>query len=97
MTASSCSEVQFVSATPNPANPAPFQDVTVTATLIPSVENCNISFSIVGTDGYSNSATTTSDSAGQASFHIPGGKEKVVDVVTITSSNGKTYTVTYAF
>ncbi len=97
MEASSCTEVQFVSALPSPIDPGPSQDVTVIATLIPSVENCDISFSIVGTDGYSDSATSASDANGQASFHIPGGEEGVVDHVTITSSNGKSYTVTYVF
>ena len=93
----SCSEVQLVTAGPNPPDPAPSQGVTVIATLIPTAENCDISFSIVGTDGYSNSATYASDANGNASFYIPGGAEGVVDVVTITSSNGKTYTVTYVF
>jgi len=97
MTASSCSEVEFVSGTPSPANPAPGQGVTVTATLIPSIANCDISFTITGTDGYSDSATTSSNGSGQATFHIPGAEESVIDVVTITSSNGKKYTVTYVF
>ena len=97
MTASSCSEVEFVSGTPSPVDPAPGQGVTVTATLIPSIANCDISFTITGTDGYSNSATTSSDSSGQANFYIPGAAESVIDVVTISSSNGKKYTVTYVF
>ena len=95
--ASSCTEVQFVTAAPYPADPGPGEGVTVTATLVPSVEGCNISFSIVGTDGYSNSATNASDAGGKATFYIPGGAQGVVDNVTITSSNGKTYTVTYVF
>ena len=92
-----CNEVQLVTAGPNPPDPAPSQGVTVIATLIPIAENCDISFSIVGTDGYSNSATYASDANGNASFYIPGGAEGIVDVVTITTSNGKTYTVTYVF
>ncbi len=97
MTASSCVEVQFVSGSPSPSDPGPGEGVTVTATLIPTVADCSISFSIVGTDGYSNSATNNSDAGGQATFYIPGGAAGVVDNVTITSSNGKTYTVTYVF
>ncbi|MBT3173316.1 MAG: hypothetical protein HN336_00580 [Lentimicrobiaceae bacterium] len=97
MTASSCTEVQFVSGSPSPSDPGPGEGVTVTATLVPPVADCSISFSIVGTDGYSNSATNNSDVGGQATFYIPGGDEGVVDNVTITSSNGKTYTVTYVF
>lgn len=97
MMALSCDDVQFVDASAYPPNPAPGQGVTVTARLIPVAVNCNISFSITGTDGYANSTTTASDGNGQATFYIPGGKDNVVDVVTITSSNGKKYTVTYVF
>jgi len=97
LTASSCEEVAFVTATPSPQDPGPGVGVTVTASLMPAVEGCNISFSIVGTDGYSNSASYPSDASGHASFYIPGGAEGVVDHVTITTSNGKTYTVTYVF
>lgn len=92
-----CSEVQFVTGGPNPTDPGPGEGVTVTATLIPLAQNCDISFSIVGTDGYTKSETNQSDALGQATFYIPGGAEGVVDIVTITTSNGKTYTVTYVF
>ncbi len=97
MVATSCTEVQFVSGVPSPSDPGPGEGVTVTATLVPPVADCSISFSIVGTDGYSNSATQNSDASGQATFYIPGGAEGVIDNVTITSINGKTYTVTYVF
>ena len=97
MVGGNCDAVQFVTAGPNPPDPGPWESVTVVATLIPFAADCAISFSIVGTDGYSNSNTKLSDANGNASFYIPGGDEGVVDVVTITSSNGKTYTVTYVF
>jgi len=97
MAASSCSAVDFVTGTPSPSDPGPGVGVTVTATIIPKVANCSISFSIVGTDGYSNSATKSSNSEGQATFYIPGGASGVFDKVTITASNGKTYTVSYTF
>lgn len=97
MAASTCSAVEFVTGSPSPVDPGPGVGVTVTGTLIPKVANCSISFSIVGTDGYSNSATKTSNSEGQATFYIPGGASGVFDKVTITSSNGKTYTVSYTF
>lgn len=96
-TANNCSEVLYVTATPNPPDPAPYQGVTVTATLFPPVEGCQINFSIVGTDGYSKSESYNSDANGQASFYIPGGAEDVYDVVTITTSNGLTFKVTYTF
>lgn len=97
MAASSCSDVLFVNAYPSPANPEPGQDVTVYATVTPPISDCSISFSIVGTDGYSDSETALTNSQGQASFGIPGAESKTVDVVTITTSNGKTYTVSYVF
>ncbi len=97
ITVSSCAEVEFVNATAYPVNPAPGVGVTVTASLIPIAANCGINFSITGTDGYTNSSTMDTNSEGEATFYIPGGKESVVDVVTITSSNGKKYTVTYVF
>lgn len=97
VTASTCEEVQFVTASPYPVDPGPGEGVTITAQLAPVVENCNISFSIVGTDDYTDSSTNISDVNGQATFYIPGGDEGVVDIVTISISNGKTYTVTYVF
>ena len=97
MAASSCSDVMFVNAYPSPANPNPGQDVTVYAAVTPPISGCSISFNIVGTDGYSDSETALTNSQGQASFGIPGAESKTVDVVTITTSNGKTYTVSYVF
>ncbi len=97
MVTGNCSGVEFVTGSPSPTDPAPGQGVTVTATIIPKVANCSISFSISGTDGYSNSATKTSNSEGQATFYIPGGASGVFDKVSITASNGKSYTVSYTF
>lgn len=97
LAASTCNEVEFVVGSPSPADPGPGVGVTVTGTIIPKVANCSISFSIVGTDGYSNSATKTTNSDGQATFYIPGGASGVFDKVTITSSNGKSYIVSYTF
>jgi hypothetical protein len=97
ITGGTCDQVVFVTAVPNPPDPAPGQGVTVNATILPAVTGCNVSFSITGTDGYSNSGTYPTDSGGNASFYIPGGAVGVIDIVTITSSNGKTYTVSYVF
>ena len=97
MEASTCEQVQFVTAVPNPLDPGPGEGVTVVATIIPVVAGCDVSFSIVGTDGYTKSGTYGTDANGNASFYIPGGAAGVVDHVTITSSNGKTFVVTYVF
>ena len=95
--AATCDQVAFVTAVPNPQDPGPGEGVTVIATLIPTVAGCDVTFSIVGTDGYSDSGTYQTDPEGTASFYIPGGEEGVVDQVTIVTSNGKQYTVTYVF
>lgn len=97
MISTTCSEVEFVTGSPSPANPTPGQGVTITGTIIPKVANCSISFSISGTDGYYDSATKTTNSEGQATFHIPGGAAGVFDKVSITSGNGKSYLVSYSF
>ncbi|MBM4352810.1 MAG: hypothetical protein FJ109_03290 [Deltaproteobacteria bacterium] len=91
-----CEQVSGVSATPNPIDPGPGEGVTVTATTIPPVPGCTINFSIVGTDGYTNSASPASDATGTATFYIPGGAEGVVDNVTI-SVGSHTTTVVYSF
>jgi len=91
-----CTIVAGVSASPEPVDPGPGEGVTVTATTIPPMAGCIISFSIVGTDGYTNSASPTTDANGSATFYIPGGAEGVVDTVTI-SVGGQTTTVVYSF
>ncbi|WP_373826850.1 hypothetical protein, partial [Bacteroides heparinolyticus] len=95
--ANSCDDIKFVNGAASPTNPSPGQSVTVTATLMPAIAGCNIHFHIIGTDGYSKEETKVSNSNGQATFYIPGGAEEVFDKVTITSSNGKQYIVTYTF
>jgi len=95
-TASSCSDVFSVTAVSSPSDPGPGQSVDVIATLFPAISGCSISFSIVGTDGYSKSGSPSSNSSGQASFHIPGGADGVHDVVSV-GFGSSTYTVTYTF
>ncbi len=92
-----CNDVMFVVGEPIPPSPAAYQGVTVVATLMPVTQGCDIHFSIIGTDGYSNSATYTSNQNGQASFYIPGAMPGVFDKVTITASNGASHTVSYYF
>lgn len=96
-TGTDCELIAFVSGSANPPNPAPGQSVIVTGSIMPVTPDCALHFSIVGTDGYSNSATHTTDENGQATFWIPGAKPGVVDKVTITAANGASYMVTYVF
>ena len=97
MEAHSCEDIKFINATASPAHPAPGQSVTVTATLTPPIEGCEIYFHVIGTDGYENEETEISDAKGEAFFHIPGAAEDVFDKVTIRSCNGKEYIVSYTF
>ncbi len=94
--AEDCNLITFVSGNAIPPNPAPYQSVTVVGSVMPVVQGCDIHFSIVGTDGYTNSGTYQTDSNGQASFGIPGAYPGVIDKVTITANNA-TYVVTYVF
>lgn len=95
--ANSCNDILFINAYPVPSNPAPGEDVTVYAETTPAISGCNIYFKIVGSDGYADSETVATNSQGKASFHIPGAEEETVDVVSVESSNGKKYTITYVF
>lgn len=97
LVADSCDDIVFVTGVANPANPEPYQGVTVTATITPVIADCEITFHIIGTDGYSKTETKTTNSWGKASFGIPGGSSEVYDKVTITTCNGKQYIVTYTF
>lgn len=85
-TASSCAGVIGVTVDGSPVAPSAGQTVTVTATLVPVVSGCTMPYSVSGTDGYSASASPTSDAAGQMTFTIPGGAADVHDVVTISES-----------
>lgn len=92
-----CSLIAYVTGYPVPTQPASGQSVTVVGSVLPTTPDCSLHFSIVGTDGYSNSSTRLTNASGQASFYIPGAQPGVIDRVTITAANGVTYVVTYVF
>lgn len=83
----------------SPNNPAPKQSVNVYAQVYPAASGVSISFSVVGTDGYTNSATYTTGASGRTqAFYIPGGAKGVTDTVTVSiPSQGTTKTYTYVF
>ena len=76
-------ETYSLSVVASPYNPDPSQNVLVTARITPATEGVEIYFHISGTDGYTNSATHTTDSSGKATFSIPGGAGGIVDTVTV--------------
>ena len=81
----------------NPADPAPKQTVSVTVTVLNALEGTPVSYSVAGTDGYSQSGTLSTDQNGQVSFSIPGALEEgVVDTVTVTAGS-ITEQYTYVF
>lgn len=96
-TGNDCNEITFVSGYATPQSPAPGQNVSVTGSVMPVVEGCEIHFSIIGTDGYTSSGTYNTNAQGQANFGIPGAAPGVIDKVTIQTANGASYVVTYVF
>jgi hypothetical protein len=79
---SNCADVFFMTLTPTPSNPGPGEDVIVKARLSPIIQNCPVYFTIVGTDGYANTATLRTNKDGEARFAIPGASQGTEDVVT---------------
>ncbi|MCW3130812.1 MAG: DUF4350 domain-containing protein [Methanophagales archaeon] len=75
--------IYSLSVVASPADPAPGQYVTVTATISPPTEGIEIYFHIIGTDGYKDTKTLLTNAEGKAYFSIPGAKEGVRDTVTV--------------
>jgi len=73
-------------------------DATVTIHTSLPTQGCSISYSLVGTDGYTQSGTLISNSSGTVSFDVPEGEDGVFDSVTISEgASGSTTTVGYSF
>lgn len=82
----------------SPSDPEPYEGITVTAKISPAKAGEDIFFSIVGTDGYSDSETVKTNSEGKANFYVPGGAEGVRDEVRIKIvSSGTERILVYTF
>ncbi len=83
-------DVYSVSATPTSVG---ISGATVSVKTVLPTEGCHVEYSLVGTDGYIQSGTLVTDSAGGASFHVPAGKDGVYDSVTatVTESGASTH------
>lgn len=81
----------------NPSSPFEYQTVTATATVFPAIAGVDVTFSVVGTDGYKDSGTRKTNSSGQISFTIPGAEASVRDVVKVTIPNGTSFQAVYTF
>lgn len=74
-----------------PADPATFQDVTITAQIFPPRQGVTIEIQMHGTDDYASSITASTNAMGKAFLSIPGAASGVVDdvVAWIVGTNVK--------
>ena len=80
-----------------PVDPAPQEGYTADADILcPSSSGTEVTISIVGTDGYTNSLKQTFTSNGTISLYVPGGAQSVKDVLTVTA-NGVTKSISIVF
>ena len=71
-----------------PGDPIPLQGYTIFAqVLCPSEEGTDVTLTITGDDGYSNSRTITVNYNTEVFLYVPGAKESVVDKITATIGN----------
>lgn len=93
-----CSDILAINANINPPDPGPGEAVTVTYTVFPPAAGCPTSFTVSGTDGYSDAGSPTTNSSGSAQIGIPGGAAGVIDTVNISeSTNNNSKTLVYTF
>ena len=89
--------VEIVSFTTSPADPGPFQSYVAEALIHCASPNTQVTISIEGTDGFSDSITTTIQGDANVSLFVPGGAQGVVDTVTVAINNGPTRRVVLVF
>jgi len=81
----------------DPRDPAPLEGYTAIAEVeCPDPQGTEVTISIVGSDGYTNSNTTTVTANGQVTLYVPGGAQSVKDVLTVTA-NGKSWSTYIVF
>ena len=79
-----------------PADPAPNESVTVTLEIVNSLEGTEVTYSLVGSDSYTQNDNLTTNADGIVTFYVPGGEEGVVDSFTVTvGSISETYTYSF--
>jgi len=82
----------------NPPDPGPSESVTMTVKIFPAEEGVPVSYSVEGTDGYTNSGTQNTDADGVISFTIPGGATGIQDTIKVSiPSKGLEGSTTYSF
>jgi len=81
----------------DPPDPGPGQGYTAYADIqCPDPAGTEVTISVVGSDGYTNSSTKTITATGQISLYVPGGAASVKDVVTV-QGGGKTQQIVLIF
>lgn len=90
-------QVEIVSFTTSPADPAPSQGYVATAVIHCAPPNTRVTISISGTDGYSDSATSTIQGDVNVTLSVPGAAAGVVDTVRVAITNGPSRQVVLVF
>jgi hypothetical protein len=90
-------EVEIVSFKTTPADPAPFQNYIAEALIHCAPPNTQVTMSIVGTDGFSDSRTAIIQGDANVTLTVPGAEEGVVDTVTVAIANGPTRRIVLVF
>lgn len=81
----------------DPKDPGPAEGYTAMAAFeCPSPQGTQMTLSVTGSDGYSDAVTTTATTGGIMTLYVPGGAEKIRDVITFTA-NGQTWTTFVVF
>jgi hypothetical protein len=81
----------------DPRDPAPLEGYTAIAEIeCASPQGTEVTISIVGSDGYTNSQTSTVTANGQVTLYVPGGAQSVKDVLTVTA-NGMSWSTYIVF
>jgi len=79
-----------------PADPAPNESVTVTLEIVNSLEGTEVTYSLVGSDNYTQNDKLNTNTDGIVTFYVPGGEDGVVDNFTVTvGSISETYTYSF--
>ena len=81
-----------------PKDPSPGQGYVASALILcPLAEGTQVKISVVGTDGYMNSYTTTITENSDISLYVPGAEAGVRDIITIKCTDGPKKEISIVF
>jgi hypothetical protein len=90
-------KVEIASFTTSPADPDPFQSYVAEALIECAPQGTQVTISMVGTDGFTKSATATIQGDANVTLTVPGAEAGVMDTITIAVSNGPTKRIAIVF